>query len=730
MNRKLIFAVLASLICFAIINLSAQTSDSAPQARRDRPRVGVALSGGGALGLAHIGVLLYFEEHRIPIDAVAGTSMGGLVGGFYAAGLNAAEIQNIAENANWDYLLNPNPRYRDQPIVEKQSWNQSYGTLTVRLGRRFSLPQGINSGEALAMMLSRYTAGYGELASFDELPTPFRCVATDLIKADGVVLNRGPLAKAMRATMALPAIFTPVRWDDMVLVDGGIVQNLPVETAREMGAQKTIAIKLLTATPRPKDLNSLSTIALRSVSVAIEQNERRSTSNADLVIEVNTAKFVGTDYTHARDLIRAGYEAAHARERELRDFEVNEEEWQEYIDSRRMKTVRTPAWGAVVAVQSQPSSFRENAADELHRKLGSQPVSVDTLEDTVSGMVAATGVPGASYRWDKDKKGYTVEFLERPGESVLIRPSFVFSTSPGEPSQAALRLSLTRITETAYKSRSLAAITVGYDPGIRTEYYRPIGGTGYFVAPGLLVERKHFNSYTGPSRIAPTRDRFAGSFYAGIGTWRFIQTRVGLTGGFDSYSKDENTDGVIARSHAFANPEITWTYNTLDSGGLAYRGTKIEGSLGYSFRDTSHPYLNNEVTSFVPMSNRVSWVFAGQLGSTFGEKVNLYEQFTSGGAGQLSAFRYQEFHANTLATAGGGFIFHAPPVRRLSVYPGLALIYEAGRFDLGSRGWETHQSATTGVFFPTPIGAAGLSVSFNEDGKARFRLSLGALGKR
>jgi hypothetical protein len=119
-----------------------------------------------------------------------------------------------------------------------------------------------------------------------------------------------------------------------------------------------------------------------------------------------------------------------------------------------------------------------------------------------------------------------------------------------------------------------------------------------------------------------------------------------------------------------------------------------------------------------------------QFGTSFGKKLNSYEQFTAGGAGELSAYRYQEFHANTLVAGGGGLIFHAPPVRRLSVYPGLALIYEVGRFDLGSQGWATHQSATTGLFFPTPIGAAGISVSFNEDGKARFRLSLGALGSR
>jgi hypothetical protein len=209
-----------------------------------------------------------------------------------------------------------------------------------------------------------------------------------------------------------------------------------------------------------------------------------------------------------------------------------------------------------------------------------------------------------------------------------------------------------------------------------------------------------------------------------------MQLRFGAIGGFDSYSHDTVTDGVTARSHAFANPEVRWIYNTVDSGGLPFHGTRVEGAFGYSIQDNSHLYLFNDFTHFGSLSRHVSWVTMQQFGTSFGKKLNSYEQFTAGGAGELSAYRYQEFHANTLATGGGGLIFHAPPVRRLSVYPGLALIYEVGRFDLGSQGWATHQSATTGLFFPTPIGAAGISVSFNEDGKARFRLSLGALGSR
>ena len=167
-------------------------ADALAQEHRDadRPSIGIALSGGAALGLAHIGVLRYFEEHHIPIDKVGGTSMGGLVGGLYAVGMDSSQIEALAREADWNALLKPSPPFADQPIVDKQKWNRTFGSLTLRFGKRFALPPGLNPGESLSLFLSRSTLGYSD---FDQLPTPFRCVATDLVSRDSVVLSKGSL---------------------------------------------------------------------------------------------------------------------------------------------------------------------------------------------------------------------------------------------------------------------------------------------------------------------------------------------------------------------------------------------------------------------------------------------------------------------------------------------------------------------------------------------------------
>src|SRR4051794_30233867 len=292
------------LVCCITIVLKLSVnlhSQELPSRTTARPRIGLALSGGGALGLAHIGVIQYFEERHIPIDLVAGTSMGGLIGGFYAVGKNSHDLKGIVDQADWDALLSPNPRFVDQPVVEKQDWNRTSGTVTFRFGKRFTLPAGLNPGETLALLLSRNTLGYSQLDSFDELPTPFRCVATDLVTGEPAVLGSGSLQKALRSTMALPGVFTPVKWDYKVLVDGALVENVPVEVVRSMGAETAIAVTLEAPPVKAEQFNSIFNVLRQTVSIAITQNERRSVKLADVVIPVNTANYGGADYAKSHD---------------------------------------------------------------------------------------------------------------------------------------------------------------------------------------------------------------------------------------------------------------------------------------------------------------------------------------------------------------------------------------------------------------------------------------------
>jgi hypothetical protein len=186
-------------------------------------------------------------------------------------------------------------------------------------------------------------------------------------------------------------------------------------------------------------------------------------------------------------------------------------------------------------------------------------------------------------------------------------------------------------------------------------------------------------------------------------------------------------DGVASRSGGFTIPEARWIFNTQDSGGLPTHGTRAEGSAGYVLRQSQeYPFFQNDFSTFQPIGNRLTVFAMDHAATSFGRKLGYFDQFTAGEQVDMAAFRYQEFHANSLATVGSGLIFYGRPIPHVSAHPGFALWYEAGRFDMGSRGWTTHQSTSLGVFFPTQVGATGLQLSFDEAGRARFRLMLGS----
>jgi NTE family protein len=701
--------------------LLAQSS-SAP-----RPRIGLALSGGGALGLAHVGVLKYFEEHHIPVDVIAGTSMGGLVAGFYASGLNAEQLHEVTRSVSWDDMLRTTPKYEDQPIAEKQDWHRTSADTTLRFSRNLSLPLGLNPGQPLALLLSRYTAAYADLKTFDDLPIPFRCVATDLTRAEGFTLDSGSLPLAMRATMAIPGIFTPVKWGDRILVDGGAVDNIPVDVLRTMKPDVVIAVSLEIAPASPKTLNSLTSVLRQVVNVIVIQNERRSLTQADLVIRVPLQQYENTDYVHADQIEEVGYKTAASMESQLKAYELDETAWQEYLRERNSRIRVAPAQGRVVAVESPQPLIQANAQRELHRKLRGT-VSRDQVEDALTGITAATSLPSAYYGWQSQPgdQGYRISLQERPaGGEVLVRPSLALQVSGDEPTRASLRISTVTALKDAYKSRLLGEGSIGYDPGLRFEYYKPIDGLPYFVAPGAFIQRTHVDSYQGPQISEFVRDRFAGTFYAGIGTWRFVQWRVGVTAGYDRVSKPVFANGIDSRSTGFANPETTFLVDTQDSGILPTRGTRFSSALGYSVREHAYPYLDARLSRYQPLRKGTGVFALGHGATSFGRNLGYYDQFTAGGFAELSAYRLQEFHVNTMATAGGGLYTAVPNFQVSGWKPVMAAWYEVGRFDQGAGGWATRQSGNFAVFGSTPLGPTGLVLSSTEDGKLRLRLVFG-----
>lgn len=274
-----------------------------------RPRIALVLSGGGAKGLAHVGVLKIIEQTGLRVDYITGTSMGSIVGGLYASGYNATMLEDLVITMDWDDYLADAVSRRSSAIEEKGEFDKYLASFQIRKDG-IQLPTGFKRGQKLTALLSRLTLHVQNIHDFDKLPIPYRCVTTDIVTGEAHVIRGGYLPDAMRASMAIPSIFTPIEIDGRLLVDGGIVRNLPVSDAREMGADIVIAVDVGAPLYKKKELKSVVNIMDQSVSFLGAKSTKEQQLLADVLIIPDIAGFGGSDFNRGRELIANGEKAA------------------------------------------------------------------------------------------------------------------------------------------------------------------------------------------------------------------------------------------------------------------------------------------------------------------------------------------------------------------------------------------------------------------------------------
>src|SRR5579864_1516739 len=306
----------------------------------ERPSLGLVLEGGGALGLAHVGVIQWMEEHRIPVYYIAGTSMGGLVGGVYATGRNAGQLYDVVKDIQWNQAMSGQTPFDKLSFRRKQDAREYHSTVELGLKKGLQFPSGFNSGQEVSLILDRIALPYSGIGSFDDLPIPFACVATDLVTSSEHIFLSGALDLALRATMSLPGIFTPVRSGGHIYVDGGLLNNFPVSVVKAMGAKYVLGIHLETMPLEPDASLSSFAVLGQSIATVVAANERRAMADADMVVTVNLRNYTSMDFNAGEQIIKAGYAAAAANAAKLSSLSVDEATWRQYLaerDGRRRK---------------------------------------------------------------------------------------------------------------------------------------------------------------------------------------------------------------------------------------------------------------------------------------------------------------------------------------------------------------------------------------------------------
>ena len=726
MSLRLLLSFL--LTAAAVTGPPSFAQDSAGQ---KRPKIGLVLEGGAALGLAHIGVLRWLEEHRIPVSYVAGTSMGGLIGGLYATGHSPEDSRQLVEGIDWDQVLGGRTPFQDLSFRRKEDERDYPNSLEfgIREGVRF--PEGFNSGHEVGLILDRVSLPYSGVKSFNELPIPFACVGTDLVDRKEYVFREGSLSTALRSTMSLPGIFSPVRTEGHIFADGGLLNNLPVDVARSMGADLVIAVHLQVKPLDPdQPLSSLSVLG-NSISVVVAANEIRSMEKADILITVPLGEYASTDYEKSAAIIQKGYEAATGKAAVLSAFGVDETTWQVYLAerNRRRRNVPIPRFMEVTGTKPQ-------LVEQIKKKLSSnvdQPVDTDRLEDQLTGLTGMGRYSSIGYQMieKNGQPGLEVTAHEKPYAPPTVRPLIVLDSS-NIHTRFKMGARITFYDVGRFGSEWRNDVILGSEKGIASEFYRPFGkGLHWFVAPRAFADSNNFDLYSKDTLTAEYRDRHAGgaadfgyafgyrselrlgyeiahhSFSPIIGspTLQSLSGRSGIAG--LRYSLIGVDDAVVPRSGIIMFSRFQWW----DANPGATHGFPVAETRLSVFKRLNEP----------------SSIFLGAAGgSTLGHKQDGIPVFSLGGTPDLAAYGQNELLTNQYYLFRGGYIrqlLEMPPLLGDRIY--LLLGGEVAKTFYNAAHPSLPFDGVAGVIVKTIFGPVTLGYSVGDTGHRRYYFRLG-----
>jgi len=709
MRLKTYFTVAA---LFLGSHLSSAQDQAKTTPTQKRLTIGLVLQGGGALGLAHVGVISWLEEHHIPVDYIAGTSMGGLVGGVYATGHNAAEMRQIVNQIPWDEVIGGRTPFPDLAFRRKQDARDYPNSLEFGLRKGLEFPAGLNSGQQVALVLDKIALPYSEIKSFDDLPTPFACVATDLVSGRPKVFRDGSLSLALRSTMSLPGIFTPVRAKDAIYADGGLLQNLPVEVAKQMGADLTLAIHLEEA-PVPANANLSSFAVLgQSISVMISANELLSMEKADLLVSVPVQKWGALSFDDADAIIKAGYNAAAAKSKVLLPLAVDDATWKQYLAERQARRRSNPV-PTFVAVEGVHGDLAQRVQEQMADVLG-KPINFDELDQEIMRLKGTQRYSALSYQFIErnGQQGILIKTEESEIGPPVVRPLILIDGSSLKNVTLDMGARVTWFDVGGFRSEWRNDIVLFSDYGLRSEYYHPFTPqTHWFIAPRVLAENNPLYLYDDNQLVTTyRRSTLGGGVDVGYQFGRTGELRVGYEGGWQDFERQVgNPRELPSFSGGFGDSRIQYSLDRLDDPVIPFSGQSFNGDFAWYNASPAapQPYPVLEANGQLHFRlNEPSSVFLdGAAGTTFDHNTGI-PQFSLGGSRELVAYGTNELLMDKY------FLLQLGYLRQLAKLPPLlgSGVYFIGVYEAAQVYGPPSSMVNKASGFPTD-GAAGLVVN-------------------
>jgi len=740
--RRRCALALAAVTLLGLLGTPAASADPAP-----RPRIGLALGGGSARGFAHIGVLKWFDEHRIPVDVVGGTSMGGLIGGSFAAGMSPGDIRALVTSLDWALVLSPDTPFAYKTFRRKEDTRAYPSQLQFGLKGGFKLPSGLSPGEQVELVFDRIAAPYGPAVPFDELPTPFRCVATDLNTASPVVFDRGWLALALRSTMAIPGVFSPVRIGNQVLVDGGVLNNVPADIVKGTGlADVVIAVDVGADLAYTKQSDTIFSVLGESLDVMMRAGAARALASADLVLVPNLKGFAATDFRRADDFITQGYATAEAHREELLRYAISETDYAEWLTARTARRRTALPAPASIRVEGVGPGQTADIQRRLQAHIG-RPLNPELLDRDLLLLTGAGRYDTATYRYDPEQAPPVLVVRVTP---KLHGPPFIslaldLQNTQAADVQATIRSRMVLYDVVGAGSEGRAEISLGNTMLASAEVYRPIARSGLFLAPRAFAERYDTPYFEDDTYTAEYRKRSAGATVdAGFVAGRTFETRLGYTiedvnvqrrigedslplaDGSQTFASlravfDNQTGPTIPRRGAYVVSDVR----------RYFRIANVETADGAILAEDDNAWSGEvQATWFHPLSRRGRLFLGGGGGTWFGHTAQA-NQFTLGGPYELGAYYTGELRGSNYLLANIGY-FHE--IARLAE-GALGRLYAGAWIDEGTTfealdDAQFHTNVTAGFILESPIGPVFVGGSVGGAGRYRVYVGLGPILKR
>jgi len=715
---------------------AAQPSAAAPV---ERPRIGLVLGGGGAKGAAHIGVLQVLEELRVPVDCVAGTSMGALVGGTFAAGMPADEIEKSVLAINWSRTVGSEGE-RDRTPINRKLAGLTY-TNNLDLGIKdggLKAPAGLLKTQDIEDVIRNLVSDARLTRDFDDLPIPFRAVATDMLGGEMVVLGKGDLSVAMRASMAVPGAFSPVVVGGKVLSDGGMMRNLPVDIARGLCADVVIAVWLQSPPPEASALNSAVALAGRSLEVMIEANQKAqiaTLTDRDVQIVVPMGDIGSAAFERVPEAIPLGRAAAEASREQLRRYALPEEAYQAW-----RRTLTRAADGTIRLAEVRISGLErvnpEFVRDQLRNVAAGRAVTTAQITEDTSRIFALGDFERVEYRLTGPREAQVLDIrpVEKSWGPDFVRFDLGLAANGDGSLQAILRADHNRTWVNARGAEWHNTLQIGQALFVQTELYQPLDvRQRFFIEPSANFERNLEDIYLDGDRVARyfVQETF-GAIDLGMNIGTRAQLRAGLRSGWITVDRDTGSPTLPeSDTERDSSARLRLVYDTRDAVALPTRGALLNARYVHASEwaggEQDYDLLEGLLVKAFPWrGDSLTLILGG--GKELAGELPATEEFQLGGIRTFPGLQRGELRGSSYWIAASNYGWKLADIQSLfgqALYAGLRL--QAGR--MGERIDEVDDGTLYGIATSlggrTPIGPFVLSLGYVDNDSWQLQFALG-----